>query len=40
MERMRKAREEKEKRNAMLNRGIPPSKPLTAQQKAEKEAVK
>ena len=37
---MRKAREEKERKQAMIERGIPKAKPLKPQQIAEQEAIK
>lgn len=39
-ERLRKAREEKERINEMLGRGIPKAKPLTAAQIADQEFKK
>ena len=39
-ERLRKAREEKERINEMLGRGIPKSKPLSAAQIADQEFKK
>jgi hypothetical protein len=40
MERLKRAREEKQRKDKMLKRGIPAPKPLTAQQKAEQEAAR
>jgi hypothetical protein len=40
MERLKKARDEKQRKNAILERGIPKAKPLTQAQIDDYEAVK